>query len=125
MRSYRYPHDDRRIFPPTDPADPVAAALDHLVRAPEAATGIIAFRDVLQDLAAILDAQGVFVGLGWRDARQAAAIIAFDAVTEQHPEAVLRDRARVLLAGDDRYAWGDGTTVARALTVAANVLDTS
>jgi hypothetical protein len=57
--------------PPVNPPDPVAAALKHLVRAPEAAPP--GFRAPLQDLAAILDAEGPFTGLRWRDACGVAA----------------------------------------------------
>jgi hypothetical protein len=107
--------------PPTDPPDPQAAALDHLVRAPEAA-GTNRFRAPLQDLAAILDAEGAFTVLGWPDARGVAAAISFDAITEDDPSEVLRDRARVLLA-DGGTDWDNPLGVARALTIAATVLD--
>lgn len=52
-----------------------------------------------------------------------AAAISFDAIIEDHPEVVLRDRARVLLGGDDGQCWDNPLGVTRALTVAATVLD--
>ena len=64
-------------------------------------------------LAAILDAEGAFTGLRWRDARGVAATVAFDACTEDDPEAVPRERARTLLA-EGGSAWMDASTVARA-----------
>ena len=105
--------------PPDNPADPRAAALEHLVRAP-GEPGVVA---PLQDLATILDAEGVFTGLGWPDARAVAATVAFDALTEEDPELVLRDRARVLL-DKGGSGWVNPEAVARALDIAANVLDT-
>lgn len=103
---------------PADPPDPCAAALHHLVRQPEAVTGT-RYRGPLQDLASLLDAEGVFTHLSWPDARTVAATIAFDAITEDHPEVVLRDRARVLAADD----WHDPGRVAHALTAAATVME--
>jgi hypothetical protein len=109
--------------PPVNLADPHAAALDHLVRAPEAMTGM-RFRGLLQDLAAILDAEGALNGLGWPDARQVAATISFDAMVADDPSVTLRSRAQLVLARRDGQPWCDRTGVVRALNVAATVLDT-
>lgn len=105
----------------TDPPDPAAAALDHLVRPPEVMTGT-RFREPLQDLATALDVEAALAGLGWADARQVAATISFDAIVEDYPALVLRDRARVLLA-DGGGGWDNPMGVVRALTVAATLLD--
>ncbi len=63
----------------------------------------------------------MFTGLGWPDARAVAATVAFDALTEEDPELVLRDRARVLL-DKGGSGWVNPEAVARALDIAANVL---
>ncbi|NOQ58285.1 amino acid aminotransferase [Mycolicibacterium fortuitum] len=110
-----------RYTAPAGPHDPVAAALDYLVHAPEVA-GAAQFCQPLQDLATVLDAEDAFTGLGWADAHRAAATIAFDAIAEENPDAVLRDRARVLLA-EGCSGWDDPQLVARAFRIAATILD--
>jgi hypothetical protein len=109
----------KRYCPPVNPPDPEAAALDLLVLAPEVA-GTTRFGEPLQDLAAVLELEGAFTGLRWSDALQVAATVAFDAMTEDHPELVLRDRARTLLAySKDQWV---NPLVARAFTAAADML---
>lgn len=108
---------------PMNPPDFEAAALDHLLRAPKAATGTTRFRAPLQDLATAVDAEQILIGLGWDDSRQVAATTSFDAITEDEPSFVLRDRAQLVLAGRDGHPWRDSTGVARALNIAATVLD--
>ena len=83
----------------TPPADPESAALDLLVDAAAAATGSTAFRDVLQDLAGALHAEGALAGLAWADARLVAAAVSFDACTAADPVGSLRGRAAVVRAG--------------------------
>lgn len=103
--------------PPTDPADPEAAALNLIIEAAETATGSTAFRAVLQDLAGLLQVEGALAGLTWPDAKLAAAAIAFDAVMSPRPARSLRTRADCVL--DGWPATVDRASVARALRTAA------
>lgn len=106
--------------PPTNPADPEAAALDLIVRATETATGSTAFRAVLQELAAALQAEGALAGLRWDDAKLAAAAIAFDVVMSPAPVRSLRTRAECVL--DGWPATVDQAATARALNTAASLV---
>lgn len=106
--------------PPADPADPEAAALDLIVRAPEAATGSTAFRAALQELAAALQAAGALSGLTWPDAKLVAAAIAFDCAISPWPVRSLRTRADCVL--DGWPATVDREAVTQALRTAANLV---
>ncbi|BCO57884.1 amino acid aminotransferase [Mycobacterium intracellulare] len=106
----------------TPPADPESAALDLLVQAAEAATGSIAFRAVLQDLAGALHVEGALVGLAWVDARLVAAAVSFDVCTAADPVGSLRRRAAAVRAGRGPRCVNPAGT-AQALDVAATVLD--
>ncbi|BCP05884.1 amino acid aminotransferase [Mycobacterium sp. 5-140-3-2] len=103
--------------PPADPADPEAAALELIVEAAEAATGSAAFRAVLQELAGLLQVEGALAGLTWRDAKLAAAAIAFDVVMSPTPARSLRTRTNRIL--DEWPATVEQASVARALNTAA------
>jgi hypothetical protein len=105
----------------TPPADPESAALDLIVRPPEAATGRTAFRAVLQDLAGVLHAEGALAGLAWADARLVAGAVSFDACTAADPVASLRRRAAVVRAGRGPRCV-DLAAIAGALDTAAAVL---
>lgn len=107
----------------TPPADPEVAALDLIVQAAEAATGSTAFRAVLQDLAGALHAEGALAGLAWGDARLVAAAISYDACMVDDPARSLRSRAVSMRAGRPRVRCANRAGVARALDVAATVLD--
>ncbi len=106
---------------PDNPADPAAAALELLVRFPETVLHIDAFRSVLQDYAGALDAEGVFTGLSWSDAKNIAAAIAFDLTQRGDAEEFIARRARNVLSGDGAM-WDDQWGAARALNIAATVL---
>lgn len=106
--------------PPADPADAEAAALELIVEAAEAATGSPAFRGVLQELAAALQAEGVLAGLTWPDAKLVAAAISFDAVNSPRPARSLRTRADCVL--DGWPATVDRASVARALRTTADLV---
>jgi hypothetical protein len=60
---------------PDDPADPEAAAYELIVRLPEAVLRDSGVREILQELAAMLDAEAAFDGLSWHDAKHAASAI--------------------------------------------------
>lgn len=110
---------------PAHPADAEHAALELIVRAPAEIHHTDAFTEVLQDYCGLLDAENVFAGLCWHDARHVATAIAFD-VTHRGDDAAaeMRNRARNILARvDDGIHWGDRQGVVRALNIAAAVLD--
>jgi hypothetical protein len=64
---------------PDDPANPEAAALDLVVRSAEE-LGDPDDTSGLQEFALLLEVEGAFAGMSWPDAREAAKVIAFDAV---------------------------------------------
>lgn len=107
-------------LPPDDPADPVAAALDHLTLAPVG--GSMAYRVVLRGIAAILDVEGALTGLTWPDARKAVECIAYCCCFEEVAGRALRTCAGAVLADEKR--WRDPRGVARALAVSATIGDT-
>jgi hypothetical protein len=106
----------------TPPTDRESAALDLLVQAAEDATGSTAFRAVLQDLAGALQVENALSGLAWADARLVAAAVSFDVCTAADPAGSLRRRAAAIRAGRGPRCV-DPAGVARALDVAATVLD--
>ena len=77
---------------PDDPADPHAAALELIVRLPEVVMGDSGARTVLQELAAMLDAEAAFAGMSWHDARHAATAIVVDALGRDDAPEFLRAR---------------------------------
>ena len=107
---------------PDTPADPEAAALDLIVRSAEPLDDPVVSAGV-QEFAALLEVESTFAGMSWPDAREAATMIAFDAVLLLG-KAVdsLRRRATDALAGCDGRPWEDRDAVARALNIAAKVL---
>ena len=107
-------------LPPDDPADPVAAALTHLILEPET-TGITTSRTELQQLAALLDAADAFAGLCWCDAMDAAGIIAYN-VADGRPARQLADLAATVRAGGT--GWSDPARAARLFTIAAECAGT-
>jgi hypothetical protein len=108
---------------PDNPADPEAAALDLIVRIPADVLGHDSpRREVLQEFAALLSAEGVFTGMSWHDARHAATAIVFDATSRGDGAAFLRQRADRVRVGTDGVTWDDPAKMARALTTAATVL---
>ena len=112
-------HDDTV---PDNPADPEAAALELIVRVPTDVLGHDSPpRDVLQDFASLLHVEGCFAGLSWHDARHAATAI----VVEKRDDAAefLRGRAARACDGSDNMEWDDREAMARALTIAADILD--
>jgi hypothetical protein len=107
---------------PDHPADPEAAALELIVRMPEAVMGDAGAREILQELAAMLQVEGTFTGMSWHDAKHAAAVIVVDALHRDDAGEFLRGRAQRVLAGTDGITWDDPAKMARALTTAATVL---
>ncbi len=107
--------------PPDNPADPEAAALDLIVRMPEAVLHRDDFRSVLQEYCSLLDAEGCFAGLSWSDAKNIAAAVAFDLVCRDDAQEYIAQRARNVREGDSSM-WDDQEGAARALDIAAKVL---
>jgi hypothetical protein len=107
------------------PDDPEAAALDLIVCSTEVLADPVVSAGV-QEFAVLLEVEGAFTGMSWPDARRAATVIAFDAVllVSKAVES-LRRRATEALAGDDGEPWEDREAVARALNIAAKVLEAS
>jgi hypothetical protein len=104
---------------PDNQTDTETAALELLVKLP----GEILRTNTLQDYYSLLHAEGAFAGLWWADAKQIAAAIAFDACNRGDQAAdMLRNHARDALAGTDNMPWVDAERVARAFTVAADIL---
>lgn len=109
--------------PPTDPADPVAAALDVVVRLPELLKPHHRPpTDALQELAAMLDIASVFAGLTWPDAKTVAAVVVCDAIISDAAAAMLQKRAAQALSGADHQDWRNSVRVAQAFWLAAEVL---
>jgi hypothetical protein len=79
-------------------------------------------REVLQEFAAMLDAEGCFTGMSWHDAKAAAAAIIFDAIYRDRPAEFLRHRVSLTASGDDHSRWDDRGLMVRALTIGAEVL---
>ncbi|HRD10517.1 MAG TPA: hypothetical protein PLI79_01515 [Mycobacterium sp.] len=110
---------------PDSPAE--AAALDLIVRVPME-TLDVADKDLLlaalQELTALLHAEGAFTGLSAHDAEQAAGAIAMDFCLRRMGAAEsLRARAAVVLGSPTDGPWDSPEGPARALTIAADVLD--
>jgi hypothetical protein len=78
--------------------------------------------EILQDYCTVLDAEGAFTGLSWRDAKPIAAAICFDIRNRDDASDFLRNRARDVLAGTDNMGWDNPQGAARALNIAAAVL---
>ncbi len=78
---------------------------------------------VLQELAALLDAEGTFAGMSWHDAKHAAISIVADALDRDDPPGFLRARAQRALGGTDNMSWDDPVKMARALSIGAMVLE--
>jgi hypothetical protein len=101
-----------------------AAALDLIVQLPRV---VICLPDpegltaVLQDYAGALHAEGAFAGVGWDDAKQIAAAVAFDVVMRDDAADFLRGRAARASAGTDNMPWHDRAAAARAMNIAATV----
>ena len=81
------------------------------------------FTPVLQDYCSLLHAESAFAGLSWADARQIAAAVSFDACQHDDAAEVIRNRARNVLAGSDGMTWHKREGAARALNIAATVLN--
>jgi hypothetical protein len=110
--------------PPTNPADVEARALEWLVAVPNAVMkGDAAIRPALQDIAGLLQLEGVFGGLAWPDAQRVAILVLLAVVNCVDPVAALRDRAQLVLTEGDEDVWEDRPEVVRSMNVAANVLD--
>jgi hypothetical protein len=107
---------------PDQPADPQAAALELIVRMPEAVTGDAGTREILQELTAMLDVEGAFTGMSWNDAKHAAVAIVVDALNRDDAHTFLRARARRARDGSDGMVWDDPAKMARALTIGATIL---
>lgn len=108
---------------PQNPTDPEAAALDLIVRLPASVLHSDAFTEVLQDYCGVLSAEGALAGLAWHDARQVAAAVSYDVVSDDNAPTLLRHRARTALSGADGLPWVDATAAARAFNLAASGLD--
>lgn len=108
------------------PTDPAAAALDMILRVPleffdEGDPGPLTA--VLQDYCGLLDAEGIFDGLPWHDAKYIAAAVGFDVCARGDDAAdSLRSRATRALCGTDGMTWADKTAAARAFNVSARML---
>jgi hypothetical protein len=108
---------------PDNPTDPEAAALDLIVRVPADMLGHDwPTRDTLQELAAILQAEGAFTGLSWHDAKHAAVAIIADAINRDDAVQFLLQRAQWASDGSDRMVWDDREAMARAFAVGAKVI---
>lgn len=107
---------------PDNPADTHATACELIVRLPEAITGNAGAREILQELAAILDAESTFTGMSWHDAKHAATVIVSDALGRDDAAGFLRARAERADNGSDLMRWDDPAKMARALSIAAMVL---
>lgn len=114
---------------PDNPEDPEAAALELIVRVPQAIlanrgelTVAARITEVLQDYCSVLDAEGCFAGLSWADAKPIATAICWDACNRDDAADFIRNRARNVLAGTDNMAWQNRERSARALNIAATVL---
>ena len=103
-----------------NPAKPEAAALELIVRLPEAIMGDSGVRVILQELAALLDAEAAFTGMSWHDAKHAATAIVVDALGRDDAAGCLRARAQRV--GHDGMAWDDPAKMARALSIGAMML---
>jgi hypothetical protein len=109
---------------PTDPADVEAHALEWLVAIPRTVVkSDAAIRPALQDIAGLLQLEGVFGGLVWPDAQRVAILLLLAVVNCVDPVAALRDRAHLVLTEGDEDVWGDRAEVVRSMNVAASVLD--
>ena len=109
---------------PDDPPDPETAALELLVRMPElVGKGSPSVRAVLQEFAGLLQAENAFTGLSWHDAKHAAVAIVADSINCDDPARTLRRRARGALWRIDGMQWDDRHGTARALDIAADMLD--
>jgi hypothetical protein len=108
---------------PTNPADPCAAALEMIVCLPAVVQPRAAvLREVLQEIAALLDAEDAFTGMSWHDAKHAATAIIIDALEYDDVVERLQARAQRVTNGHDGIFWDDPAAMARALTIAATVL---
>lgn len=107
---------------PDDPADPHAAALELIVRLPEAITGDAAARGLFQYLAAMLDAENAFTGMSWHDAKNAATAIMADVLGRDDDADFLRARAERAENRSDGMLWNDTARIARAFSIAAMVV---
>lgn len=109
---------------PDSPAE--AAALDMMVRVPMETLGLdAADMDLLllalQELTALLHAEGAFTGLSWHDAERAAGAITMDFCLRKMGAAESL-RSRVAAVTDGSW-WDSPEGAARALTIAADLLD--
>lgn len=110
---------------PNDPDDPQAAALELIVRLTEAVTHDSGPCETLQEVTAVLDVEDAFAGMSWRDARHVAAAICFDVCNRDDAAPFLLARAEQALDGTDNMGWDDPAKMARALTIAADLLVTT
>jgi hypothetical protein len=107
---------------PDNPPDPEVAALELIVRMPEAVMGDAGAREILQELTAALDLEGTFIGMSWNDAKHAAVAIVVDALNRDDAHAFLLARAERARNGSDGMRWDDPAKMARALAIGATVL---
>ncbi|WP_131588724.1 hypothetical protein [Mycolicibacterium phlei] len=76
---------------------------------------------ILADLSADLDAAGVFTGLPVDDGELLVAALSFDVCLRSDPARSMRARAAAVRAG--RWPCGDRAGVARALDIAAAMIE--
>lgn len=107
---------------PDNPPDPESAALELIVRMPEVILGDTGAREILQELTAMLDAEGTFTGMSWNDAKHAAVAIVVDALHRDDAHTFLLGRARRARDGSDGMRWDDPAAMERALTIGAKVI---
>jgi hypothetical protein len=107
---------------PDHPADPEAAALELIVRMPEAVMRDAGAREILQELTAMLEVEGTFTGMSWFDAKHAAVAIVVDALERDDAHTFLLARAERARNGSDGMRWDDPTAMARALTIGAKLM---
>jgi hypothetical protein len=111
--------------PPENPANPVEAALELILRVPRTILGHDRFTPVLFDYTAMLRGEGAFAGLSWSDASVVAFAIAVDVVMRDDAQQHLTRRASLIEASDGTafgVTWDDKQAAARALRIAAGVL---
>lgn len=107
---------------PDNPPDPEGAALELIVRMPEAVMRDTGAREILQELTAMLEVEGTFTGMSWHDAKHAAVAIVVDALQRDDAHTFLLARARRARDGSDGITWDDPEAMSRALTIGAKVV---